>query len=142
VGAAGIRGTVFRIIYRVDAATGTASYSLVALEGRVRVTLATGTVSAPVDVSAGNEVKVSAKVSVDANGNVTVTTPSGQAATVATKASTATTQEVAASADVIAQAVANVVLPPPAQQTAPTTTTTTTSPTLQPINPTVVSPAH
>jgi hypothetical protein len=146
VGAAGIRGTIFRIIYRVNPATGSASYSLVALEGRVHVTLATGTVSAPVDVSAGNQVTISAKVSIDAGGNVTVTTPAGQTTTLVTKASTATIQQVAASANVITQAVANVVLLPPAastQQAAPPPApVTNTSPLVQPINPAVVSPSH
>ena len=145
VGAAGIRGTTFRIIYRINAATGTASYSLVALEGRVRVTLATGTVNAPpLEVTGGNQVVVVAKVSIDASGNITVTPPSGQTTTIVTKASTATVQEVAAAANVITQAVANVVLAPPAGSTQQSTPAPKNDnpPNTQPVNPTVVSPSQ
>jgi len=150
VGAAGIRGTIFRIIYRVDTSTGKASFSLVTLEGRVAVTLASGTVNArPVEVSAHKEIRVSVDVNVDANGVVTVSLPSGATTTVATNTSTSTNQQVAAAADSIAQAVANVVIPvqAPAQPTSPALPAPAPAPvqpttTIQPINPTVVSPSR
>ena len=145
VGAAGIRGTVFRIIYHVDTATGKASFSLVTLEGRVAVTLATGSVNvAPVEVSSHKELKVTATVNVDSNGVVTVSLPSGATATLPTNTSTATNQQVAAAAETIAQAVANVVIPAPAPapatSPAPPAPVQPTTP-IQPINPTVVSPS-
>lgn len=146
VGAAGIRGTTFRIVYIPDGA-GHATFTLTTLEGNVAVTLATGTVNAaPVTVTNGQEVSVAATVTTDAAGNVTVTLPSGASTLVATTASTATTQQVADSAAVIAQAVANVVITPPAP-TAPATPAAATpqvetpAPAIQPINPTVVSPS-
>jgi len=145
VGAAGIRGTIFRIIYRIDTSTGKASFSLVTLEGRVAVTLATGTVGAmPVEVSANKELKVTADVNIDSTGNVTVALPSGTATTAATNISTASSQQVAAAAEVIAQAVANVIVAPsPLPAAAPSPPATTSqSPVIQPINPTVVSPSQ
>lgn len=141
VGAAGIRGTVFRIVYRPDGA-GHATFSLVTLEGRVLVTLAKGVVNAPpVEVTAGKEVAVTAEVKVDASGAVTVVLPSGASVPVATTATSGSTAAVAAEADTIAQAVINVVVPssPPA----PTPVTPPPAPTtpVQPVNTSIVSPS-
>lgn len=115
VGAAGIRGTTFRIVYRTNG-TGQATFSMTTLEGMVEVTLATGTVatSAPISVGASTEVTITAEVTTNANGNVTVTLPSGASTTVATTASNTTLQQVTETAQQIAQAVANVVITPPA----------------------------
>jgi hypothetical protein len=158
VGAAGIRGTTFRIVYRVDA-NGNARFALTTLEGTVQVRLATGTVAAPpVAVSNNKEIVVAATVTTDAAGNVTVTLPSGTTTTVPTNVSTATIQQVTAAAQVIAQAVATVVIAPTPPSTGATATpsgtnnstnnnnnntntTTTTNSITQPINPTVVSPS-
>ncbi len=148
VGAAGIRGTTFRIVFIPDGA-GHATFTLTTLEGNVAVTLATGTVNAPaVSVTNGQEVSVAATVTTDAAGNVTVTLPSGASTAVPTTASAATTQQVTDSAAVIAQAVANVVIappPPPAgggtQNNTNSNTNETPTPAIQPINPTVVSPS-
>jgi hypothetical protein len=137
VGAAGIRGTTFRIVYRIDAVTGKAQFSLTTLEGNVTVTLASGTVNTPpVDVTAGTEVAVTADI--DASGNVTITLPAGTTTMVATNTPAATTAEINASANAIAQAVANVVITPPP----PATRLTPPEPLIQPINRTVVSPSQ
>lgn len=53
VGAAGIRGTVFHLVYTVDSA-GKASFKLVTLEGVV--VASNGAISTPVDVGSGKEV--------------------------------------------------------------------------------------
>jgi hypothetical protein len=148
VGAAGIRGTTFRIVFIPDGA-GHATFTLTTLEGNVAVTLATGTVNAPaVSVTNGQEVSVAATVTTDAAGNVTATLPSGASTVVATTASAATTQQVTDSAAAIAQAVANVVIapsPPSSGSVTPNNTNSNTNetptPAIQPINPTVVSPS-
>lgn len=133
VGAAGIRGTTFRIVYRVDSATGRAQFSLATLEGAVAVTLASGAVNtAAVNVTAGTEVAVTGNI--DANGNVTLSFPTGTVL-VATNTSTATTGEITASAEVIASAVAAIVIPPPPPAAK-------SDPFVEPIKPTVVSPAQ
>lgn len=111
VGAAGIRGTTFRIVYRPDG-TGKAFFSLTTLEGNVE--LATGTATTPVAVTDNKEV-VLADVTVTVNdqtGQVTVTTSTGTSVVVptVTDAPPASTQQVLASVQQIAQAIANVVI--------------------------------
>ncbi len=144
VGAAGIRGTTFRIVYRINPATGQALFSLTTTEGSVNMALlATGAVAtAPVDVAAGTEIAVTANI--DAAGNVTVTLPSGATTVIATNVSTATNAEIAASASVIAQAVANVVITPPVISGAASggTEPNQSGVIINPINPTTVSPSQ
>jgi hypothetical protein len=132
VGAAGIRGTTFRIVYRVDSATGRAQFSLATLEGVVTMTLANGAVNtSAVNVAAGTQVTVTGDL--DANGNVTLSLPAGTVV-VATNTPTATNAEIAASAETIASAVAAIVIPPPPRPTPESLG--------QPVNPTVVSPSQ
>lgn len=119
VGAAGIRGTTFRIVYKPDG-TGKAFFSMTTLEGSVEVTIA-GTTSTPVQVTDNKEV-VLAEVTItvnDATGAVTVTTATGSTTVVVpTDTSTTTTQQIVAAAQQIAEAIATVVIkstpPPPA----------------------------
>jgi hypothetical protein len=126
VGAAGIRGTTFRIVYRPTGNGQAFNFVMTTLEGNVEVTLATGTVAAPpVSVTDNNEVVIN-NVTVNTTTNeVTVTNNAGQTTVVATPpaaqaADLTNVQAVTAAAQQIAQAVANVVF------TAPTTTNTNT----------------
>lgn len=137
VGAAGIRGTIFRIVYIPDG-NGKANFSMTTLEGNVAVTLvgAKG-VSAPVGVSAGQAVSVAVDITVNpTTGVITITPVSAAAAAAASsapaQASTADLAAVAASAQQIATAVSQVVITPPAI----TNTTTTSAPaTVTPVTP-------
>jgi hypothetical protein len=74
VGAAGIRGTTFRIVFRPDA-TGKVFFTLSTAEGVVLLEGATSATSS-VNVETGKEVVVNVEVNVDtATGKVTVTSP-------------------------------------------------------------------
>jgi len=109
VGAAGIRGTTFRIVYRPDG-TGQAFYSLTTIEGNVEVTLATGTVNTPVSVTDNEEV-VLAEIIIDIDdvtGEVTVTTLGGDVIPIPISAVDA--QDVVTRVQEIAQALAAVVI--------------------------------
>ena len=113
VGAAGIRGTTFRIVYR-PSGTGTAFFSLTTTEGNVELQTA-GTVAIPVasNPSAGEsakEVVIDVQVN-DVTGVVTISTASGPVTVV--PASTASVAAVQASVAEVAQAVANVVFAAP-----------------------------
>lgn len=123
VGAAGIRGTTFRIVYR-PSGNGTAFFSLTTSDGRVE--LATGTVKLPVGPTANGlpkEVVIEVKVN-DTTGVVTVTTPVAQIVVV--DAPTTSVVAVTKAVVEVAQAVANVVFTPPATTPAPTPTPTET----------------
>jgi hypothetical protein len=88
-GAAGIRGTTFRIVYRPDG-NGQAFFSVMTLEGDVAVTTGTtGTTAAPISVTNEQTIEITVEVN-DTTGEVTVVTP--VASLVPT---TATPQEVA-----------------------------------------------
>lgn len=87
-GAAGIRGTTFRIVYRPDG-NGQAFFSVMTLEGDVAVTTTSGTTAAPISVTNEQSVEITVEVD-DATGVVTVLTPIADIV-----ASTATTEEVA-----------------------------------------------
>ena len=71
VGAAGIRGTTFRIVFRPDA-SGKVFFTLSTAEGEV---ILTGSTTAQVPVSTGKEVVVTVDVNVAADGTVTLTSP-------------------------------------------------------------------
>ena len=71
VGAAGIRGTTFRIVFRPDS-SGKAFFTLSTAEGEV---ILTGTTNQQVPVETGKEVVVTVEVNVAADGTVTVTSP-------------------------------------------------------------------
>ena len=75
-GAAGIRGTTFRIVYRPDG-NGNAFFSVMTLEGDVAVTTGTGTTAAPISVLDQQEIEITVEVD-DATGAVTVLTPIAQ----------------------------------------------------------------
>lgn len=110
VGAAGIRGTTFRIVYR-PTGTGTAFFSLTTTEGNV--VLSTGTITLPVGAvdNVPKEVVFDAQVNVT-SGVVTITTPTATI-TVVTAAISSVAAVIAARAEVV-QAVAAVVFAPPA----------------------------
>ncbi|MCF7687959.1 MAG: FecR family protein [Cephaloticoccus sp.] len=135
VGAAGIRGTTFRIVFRPDG-TGRAFFSLTTVEGNV--VLASGTVNMPSEVSVpdNKEVEVLIDVTVDdVTGAVTVTAgPSTPVIVIDTPP--ATQAAVAATVQQVTQAVANVVF------TTPTTTPTPTPTTPTPTTPTTEKPAE
>jgi hypothetical protein len=136
VGAAGIRGTTFRIVYRPNG-NGQAFFSLTTVEGNVEVTLATGNVAAPVGVGASQEVVLTnVTVNVDnTTGAVTIVLPAGT--NVASQAVTAaTTQAVLAIVQNIVESTANITI----TTTGPTVVVETppppaTNPTPQPTQP-------
>ncbi len=72
-GAAGIRGTTFRVVFR-PSGTGQAFFSVTTLEGDVGVTTTEGTVDAPISVVDDQEVVIVVEVD-DETGAVTVVTP-------------------------------------------------------------------
>jgi hypothetical protein len=131
VGAAGIRGTTFRIVFRPDG-TGKAFFSLTTVEGNV--VLASGTVNLPSETSVpdNKEVEVVIDVNVDAEtGAVTVAVGSAPPIVVADAAPT-TVAAVAAVVQQIATAVATVTFttpaPAPTREQAPETPPAETPP--------------
>ena len=111
-GAAGIRGTTFRIVYRPDG-NGQAFFSVMTLEGDVAVTTTSGTTAAPISVTSEQSVEITVEVD-DTTGVVTLVTPIADIV-----AATATTEEVAqatASFQESAEAVVAVVLTAAADQ--------------------------
>ncbi len=107
VGAAGIRGTTFRIVYRPNG-TGQAFFSLTTVEGNVEVTLASG-VAPVVGVGANQEVVLaSVTVNVDnVTGAVTIVLPAGTS-TAVQQATAAATQIVLVAVQSIVEATAGV----------------------------------
>jgi len=125
VGAAGIRGTTFRIVFRPDG-TGKAFFSLTTVEGNV--VLSSGTMDLPsgISVSDNNEVVVLVDVDVDpSTGAITVSQAPATPVTV-TETRPTTQAEVTAVAQEVATAAATVVFSP-ATSVSKTTTTTTTN---------------
>jgi hypothetical protein len=111
-GAAGIRGTTFRIIYRPDG-NGQAFFSVMTLEGDVAVTTTSGTTAAPISVTDEQSIEITVEVN-DTTGEVTLVTPIADIVP-----NTATTEEVAqatASFQESAEAVVAVVLTAAADQ--------------------------
>ncbi len=112
VGAAGIRGTQFRIVFTPPTTPGgPANFTLSTAEGLV---LFTGTTGAPVEVAKGSEVKVSAEVNTTTGAVSATTVNSG---TISTEANAAITTAVK---DVITQAQAASVFTPAEQTSAGT----------------------
>lgn len=72
-GAAGIRGTTFRVVFR-PTGTGQAFFTVTTLEGDVGVTTSEGTVAAPISVLDAEEVSIVVEVD-DDTGAITVVTP-------------------------------------------------------------------
>ncbi len=120
VGAAGIRGTTFKITYRPSTDGRTFTFTMTTIEGRVEVTIGSGTVNAlPASVVTNNQEIVLNNVEVNTTTNVvTATTSTGQTVAVtapppAVDAPVGTVAQVTAVATQLAQAVANVVFVSP-----------------------------
>lgn len=118
VGAAGIRGTTFKIVYTPSGNGRTYNFIMTTLEGSVEVTIK-GTVNAtPVMVNDNKEVTLS-NVEINATTNeVTATTATGQTATVtaapaSTDAPTTTTAQVQLVATQLAQSIIDKVFTTP-----------------------------
>lgn len=121
-GAAGIRGTTFRIVFR-PTGDGRANFSLTMLEGDISFA-AKGVVSAPVNVLGDESIAVEVTVN-EATGDVTVQLPTGQVVKTTVPAAekatlTATVQEVF-------NQVAEIIVQSKPATPAPTTTTTTSN---------------
>lgn len=82
VGAAGIRGTTFRIVYRPTGNGLAFNFSLMTIEGDVAMELATGTVNAPISVTDNQEVVINDVTVNPTTNEITVTTSTGQQVTV------------------------------------------------------------
>lgn len=129
VGAAGIRGTTFRIVYRPEG-NGRGSFILTTVEGKVELEIGTGTIAQPkgVVVSDSREVILN-DISIDTTTNqVVATTSTGQTITVAaappaSDAAVTTVQQVQAVAQILVQAIVDKVFTSPT----PTGTTTTSN---------------
>ena len=115
-GAAGIRGTTFRVVFR-PTGTGQAFFSVTTLEGDVGVTTADGTVAVPIGVLDGQEIEILVDVD-DTTGVVTVSTPVAQIATAT--ADPVVLASINEAVQQTAQAVVNVVISSNTDQ-APTT---------------------
>jgi hypothetical protein len=154
VGAAGIRGTTFRIVFRPDPANpGHYTFTVSKPEGSVNVTMqnATGTVSMPVSVADNREIVVDVQGTVNATtGQITVTAPPQIAMQSIPPATAAIITTAAVQA---VQAAQEVVIPPAPPQTTTTTTTTPTTtdntstttdttPTTQTVAPTTTTPTN
>lgn len=134
VGAAGIRGTTFKITYRPSGDGRTFNFTVTTVEGNVEVKVASGAVNAPpVSVTDNKEITITnVEVNVTTN-QVTATTATGQTVAVtvppaAVDAPVTTVQQVAAVATQLVQAVATVVFAPsvPVPVSKPTVTPTPT----------------
>jgi hypothetical protein len=105
VGAAGIRGTIFRVVYRPDG-TGKAAFAFTVQVGEVELTF-TGNVQAPVGLTEGKEVSGEATLTTNpTTGAVTVTMPDGQSLTVR-DASPESLSAIAGAVQAVAQALLN-----------------------------------
>lgn len=125
VGAAGIRGTTFRIVFRPDG-SGRAFFSLTTVEGNVVLSSGTMDLPAGISVTDNNEVEVLIDVEVDpTTGELTVTRAPETPVTV-TETSPTTQAEVTAVAQEVSAAAATVVFTTATSVSRTTTTTTTT----------------
>ncbi len=119
VGAAGIRGTTFRIVYRPTGNGQAFNFVLTTIEGNVEIQLASGTVaSLPVSVTDNKEVVINEVVVNPTTNQITVTSSTGQTTVVntppaANDAPVTVVQQVQAAAQQIAQAVATAMFTPP-----------------------------
>lgn len=110
-GAAGIRGTTFRVVFRPQG-NGTAFFTVTTVEGDVAVTTNDGTVSTPISVIDQQEIEIIVEVN-DETGEVTVI--SAPASLVVTQASTAAVATVTEAVQAAAEAVVEIVLAPVTQ---------------------------
>lgn len=126
VGAAGIRGTTFRIVFRPDG-TGKAFFSLTTVEGNV--VLSSGTMDLPAGISVADNSEVEVLVDIDVDpttGAITVTEVPATPVTV-TETRATTQAEVTAVAQEVTTAAATVVFTTATSVSRTTTTTTTTN---------------
>lgn len=124
VGAAGIRGTTFRIVFRPDG-TGKAFFSLTTVEGNV--VLAAGSVNLPADTSVPDSQEVAVTIDVTADpvtGALTLVV--GSAPPIVIPASATTLADLAVIVQQVAQATATTTFTAPASVTGATTITTET----------------
>jgi hypothetical protein len=126
VGAAGIRGTTFRIIFRPDG-TGRAFFSLTTVEGNV--VLSSGTVNMPSEVAVADNKEIEIVIDVDVDDATGVITVSSGPDTPVIVIDTppATQAALAATVQQVAQAIATVVFTAPSATTPPSTTPTPTT---------------
>jgi hypothetical protein len=110
VGAAGIRGTQFRIVFRPSSDGKSFTFTLSTAEGLVLFTGSTTGSGAPVEVAAEQEVIVKADVAAD--GSLSVTAPAA-AQQISTEAQTQIAAAVAQVEAVVQQLIQTGVLPPP-----------------------------
>ena len=141
VGAAGIRGTTFRIVFRPGPG-GKAFFVVTTADGRV---VFTGVTSAPVSIPAGKQVVATFDYTPPTA--ATATTPATPAVTTpVTLVTTDTTPTEAAQVQVAAQAIVTAVqtivvtAPPPLSPPPPTTPPTTSPPNNTPSQPTQTAP--
>jgi hypothetical protein len=118
VGAAGIRGTTFRIIFRPDG-TGKAFFSLTTLEGNV--VLASGSVNLPTETSVpdNQEIEVVFDVTVDAETGAVIVVIDGAPPIVVRAAAPTTLAQLAQTVQQIATVVAETVVAPPRTDSPP-----------------------
>lgn len=125
VGAAGIRGTTFRIVFRPDG-TGKAFFSLTTVEGNV--VLAAGSVNLPADTSVPDNQEVSVQIDVTADPVTgTLTLVVGSTPPVVIPATVTSLADVTNIIQQVAQATATTTFTAPASATGATTTPTTGS---------------
>ena len=117
VGAAGIRGTVFRVVYKPDG-SGKAFFALTVQVGDVGFAF-TGSVNAPASVTDNNEISGELNVQTDpATGITTVGFPNGQTLPV-NPASAASMEAISSAVQQLAQTLFNSANPPAAVPPAP-----------------------
>jgi hypothetical protein len=114
VGAAGVRGTVFRIVFRPSSTPGQALFQLSTAAGLVdyQGINATGAGTAKVDITQGQEISFTVSITINAQGQIVVNVqPPPPGATTGIPANTLA--QVATAATDIAGAVINAVFSPP-----------------------------
>jgi hypothetical protein len=155
VGAAGIRGTTFRIVFRPNLKTGKAFFVVTTTEGTV---VFKGVTASAVSIPAGRTVTATFDYTAPTVANPQGTVANTPVTITTTAVTSAETSQVQAAAQVIQAAVVDTVVTPPttpagsvisqhdaADNSSATTTTptatTTVAPVVQPVSPTVVSPS-
>jgi hypothetical protein len=155
VGAAGIRGTTFRIVFRPDPRTGKAFFLVTTTEGTV---VYRGITSGPVSIPAGKQVVATFDYTAPSATSPGSTAQSTPVTITTTNVSFTEASQIQTASQAIVTAVENTVIPSSGSgnagtggqqgggnNNANTTTTTTnnaaTTTNQQPINPTVVSPS-
>ena len=104
-GAAGIRGTTFRVVFRPQG-NGTAFFTITTIEGDVGVTTTDGTVTTPISVTDQQEIEILVEVD-DVTGEVTVLSAPAdlQVKTASTEVIATVTKEVQEAAEAVVEIV-------------------------------------